>query len=145
MHRPLALLSIAVAFVAAACATPDPGLRVATPPHATPAADVAWGELTFTGAGGVQLYGQHWRPVTGAPRGVLVMNYLAGPVLAAIPGQVPALAEMPAGCRFADRCELAQPQCRTHRPPLVKVGAGPVPHRVACPVVIAAEGIVAHD
>lgn len=75
MHRPLALLSIAVAFVAAACATPDPGLRVAAPPHATPAADVAWGELTFTGAGGVQLYGQHWRPVTGAPRGVLVIHH----------------------------------------------------------------------
>ena len=62
-----------------------------------------------------------------------------------IPGIPPNQAQLEPGCRFADRCELVQPQCRTHRPPLVKVGAGPVPHRVACPVVIAAEGIVTHD
>lgn len=37
------------------------------------------------------------------------------------------------------------PACRNRRPHLVKVGIGPVPHRVACPVVIAAEGIVIHD
>jgi oligopeptide/dipeptide ABC transporter ATP-binding protein len=62
-----------------------------------------------------------------------------------IPGIPPNQAQLMPGCRFADRCELVRPQCRTHRPPLVKVGAGPVPHRVACPVVIAAEGIVTHD
>jgi oligopeptide/dipeptide ABC transporter ATP-binding protein len=62
-----------------------------------------------------------------------------------IPGIPPNQAQLEPGCRFADRCELVQPSCRTHRPPLVKVGAGTVPHRVACPVVIAAEGIVTHD
>jgi len=62
-----------------------------------------------------------------------------------IPGIPPNQAQLEPGCRFADRCELVQPQCRTHRPPLVKVGIGAIPHRVACPVVIAAEGIVTHD
>jgi oligopeptide/dipeptide ABC transporter ATP-binding protein len=62
-----------------------------------------------------------------------------------IPGIPPNQAQLMPGCRFADRCELVQPKCRSHRSPLVKVGAGPVPHRVACPVVIAAEGIVTHD
>lgn len=71
MHRSFVLL----VAVAAACATPDPGLRVAAPPHATPAADVAWDELTFAGAGGVPLYGQRWRPISGEPRGVLVIHH----------------------------------------------------------------------
>lgn len=62
-----------------------------------------------------------------------------------IPGIPPNQAQLEAGCRFAERCELVQPQCRSHRPPLVKVGTGAVPHRVACPVVITAEGIVTHD
>lgn len=62
-----------------------------------------------------------------------------------IPGIPPNQAQLMPGCRFADRCDRVQPTCRSHRPPLVKVGAGAVPHRVACPVVIAAEGIVTHD
>ena len=32
--------------------------------------------------------------------------------LATIPGQVPPLAAMPAGCRFADRCPHVMPVCR---------------------------------
>ncbi len=36
-----------------------------------------------------------------------------------IPGRVPALHEMPSGCRFADRCPYVLPRCRAEHPPLV--------------------------
>ncbi len=62
-----------------------------------------------------------------------------------IPGIPPNQAQLEAGCRFADRCDQVQPQCHTRRPRLQTVGTGAVLHRVACPVVIAAEGIVTHD
>ena len=62
-----------------------------------------------------------------------------------IPGIPPNQAQLEAGCRFADRCDRVQPQCHTRRPRLQTVGNGAVPHRVACPVVIAAEGIATHD
>ena len=35
-----------------------------------------------------------------------------------IPGQVPAAAELPAGCHFAPRCTRAEPRCRTDVPVL---------------------------
>ena len=40
-----------------------------------------------------------------------------GAALATIPGQVPALAEMPPGCRFANRCQHAMALCREVSPP----------------------------
>ena len=33
-------------------------------------------------------------------------------VLSSIPGRVPAVGEMPAGCRFEPRCTYAEPRCR---------------------------------
>jgi peptide/nickel transport system ATP-binding protein len=60
------------------------------------------------------------RPMLGAPR--------TAP-LATIPGRVPALHEMPAGCAFADRCTLAIDACRTALPPAAAVDAD---HRVRC-------------
>ncbi|MCX6937621.1 MAG: ABC transporter ATP-binding protein [Verrucomicrobia bacterium] len=48
--------------------------------------------------------------------------------LATIPGQVPGLAEMPAGCRFQNRCPHATPACAS-QPPLEPVSAA---HTVAC-------------
>jgi peptide/nickel transport system ATP-binding protein len=36
-----------------------------------------------------------------------------------IPGRVPGHHEMPAGCRFADRCPYVLPVCREQHPPLV--------------------------
>ena len=48
--------------------------------------------------------------------------------LATIPGLVPGLAEMPAGCRFANRCPWAAPACAT-QPPLETIAAS---HTVAC-------------
>ncbi len=48
--------------------------------------------------------------------------------LATIPGLVPTLAEMPTGCRFANRCPLATNACAM-QPPLETLSAG---HTVAC-------------
>jgi peptide/nickel transport system ATP-binding protein len=44
-----------------------------------------------------------------------------GTRLATIPGRVPALTEMPAGCAFAERCHLAIDACRSAQPPVVAV------------------------
>jgi peptide/nickel transport system ATP-binding protein len=49
--------------------------------------------------------------------------------LATIPGRVPALHEMPAGCAFADRCTLAVAACRVAFPAAAAVAAG---HAVHC-------------
>ncbi|WP_417773478.1 ABC transporter ATP-binding protein [Stappia sp.] len=49
--------------------------------------------------------------------------------LATIPGMVPAIDAMPAGCRFAPRCPFADDGCVSAPPPLVPVTAG---HTVAC-------------
>ncbi len=48
--------------------------------------------------------------------------------LATIPGLVPGLADMPSGCRFANRCPLAAPACQK-QPPLETIAPG---HTVAC-------------
>ena len=49
--------------------------------------------------------------------------------LTTIPGQVPSLAAMPGGCRFADRCTHVMPVCRDVSPPWREVGYG---HTVRC-------------
>jgi peptide/nickel transport system ATP-binding protein len=48
--------------------------------------------------------------------------------LVEIKGMVPSLHELPAGCKFVDRCERAQDRCRTEEPELVQLGAS----RVRC-------------
>jgi peptide/nickel transport system ATP-binding protein len=42
--------------------------------------------------------------------------------LVEIPGMVPSLAELPVGCKFAERCEAAQDRCRAEEPALVQLG-----------------------
>ena len=59
----------------------------------------------------------------------------AGRRLQSIPGAVPELVALPAGCTFADRCVLAEPACRGTPPAPVSVGRG---HFVACRRVDAA-------
>ena len=54
------------------------------------------------------------RPRLGATRGTR---------LATIPGRVPELADLPAGCPFAERCARAADDCRRAMPPEVGVGA----------------------
>jgi oligopeptide transport system ATP-binding protein len=49
-----------------------------------------------------------------------------------IPGDAPDPVDLPTGCRFANRCPVAQDQCRTQEPPLVSVANG---HRIACHLV----------
>ncbi|MFB9325623.1 ABC transporter ATP-binding protein [Paenibacillus aurantiacus] len=49
--------------------------------------------------------------------------------LEAIPGSVPDLARLPAGCRFHPRCPAATDRCRSETPPLTQSGSG---HLVRC-------------
>ncbi|MCL6601084.1 MAG: ABC transporter ATP-binding protein, partial [Alicyclobacillus macrosporangiidus] len=53
-------------------------------------------------------------------------------VLYSIPGTVPDAAVFPQGCRFADRCPIAQPSCREKMPELREVKPG---HFVRCDLV----------
>jgi peptide/nickel transport system ATP-binding protein len=48
-----------------------------------------------------------------------------------IQGQVPPISRMPEGCRYAARCDLAQPVCRRLDPALHSIEAGSA-HEVAC-------------
>ena len=60
------------------------------------------------------------RPRLGAPKGTRLRT---------IPGTVPELADLPPGCAFADRCDIAEARCRAVFPPPVTVSAG---HTVRC-------------
>lgn len=64
----------------------------------------------------------------GAIPGVFERNAAA----TAIPGQVPNLAALPPGCRFAPRCQLAEPGCSSADPELRADETG---HALACHVV----------
>ena len=55
------------------------------------------------------------------------------PRLPAIPGMVPPLSQLPAGCRFHPRCPQARPACAERSPPAIEVEAG---HRAACIALI---------
>ena len=64
----------------------------------------------------------------GLLRSVPRMSALAtGEPLHIIPGRVPDLDELPAGCRFFDRCERAESRCESEAPRLIEQ-----PHPVAC-------------
>jgi peptide/nickel transport system ATP-binding protein len=53
---------------------------------------------------------------------VLPTSETRGTRLAAIPGSMPRLDEMPSGCRFHPRCSLANDRCRDHAPVLQSLG-----------------------
>lgn len=55
--------------------------------------------------------------------------------LTAIPGSVPSLPNVPAGCRFHPRCPHAQPDCRQFEP--VELPAASTDHTVRCPYALA--------
>ncbi len=58
-----------------------------------------------------------------------------------IPGLPPNQTKVEPGCRFAERCPIAQPSCLAHRPILLPVSDSSVLHRAACPVVLNAQGV----
>ena len=69
----------------------------------------------------------HARPRLGLARGTRLHT---------IAGSVPDLADMPSGCAFAPRCELAVPACHEARPVLAPIKGQPpglLAHTVACP------------
>jgi len=63
------------------------------------------------------------RPQLGTPRGQRLHT---------IPGQVPELMQLPAGCPFHDRCAWAEPACTQTRPPLRDCGTPPNRHQASC-------------
>jgi peptide/nickel transport system ATP-binding protein len=65
------------------------------------------------------------------PRLASIYSETNGPParLQEIPGMVPGLANLPAGCAFAPRCPFADATCERSDPPLVADGAG---REVAC-------------
>jgi peptide/nickel transport system ATP-binding protein len=76
-----------------------------------------------------ELFAQPRHPYT---QGLLASIPRAGVTterLTEIPGIVPALNDMPAGCAFAPRCSQAMERCRQSAPPLVDIGAA---RTVAC-------------
>ncbi|WP_425068084.1 ABC transporter ATP-binding protein [Reyranella sp.] len=80
-------------------------------------------------APGADLFGAARHPYT---QGLLAaLPTLTGPRrrLAAIPGTVPEPGSMPAGCRFAPRCPVAEARCATVPPPSRLVGFR---HLTAC-------------
>jgi oligopeptide/dipeptide ABC transporter ATP-binding protein len=52
-----------------------------------------------------------------------------GTPLDAIQGVVPSLMNLPAGCRFSDRCELSEKRCVYEAPPITEISPG---HQSRC-------------
>jgi peptide/nickel transport system ATP-binding protein len=61
--------------------------------------------------------------------GLLAAGETAAERLQEIPGRVPALIDLPAGCTFAPRCVLADARCRAEYPAYEEKQPG---HWVAC-------------
>ncbi len=77
-----------------------------------------------------ELYARPRHPYTrGLMASVPRLDGDTGKRLVPIEGQPPNLAELPAGCAFAPRCQHATDACRQTRPPLRDVG---LQHQVAC-------------
>jgi peptide/nickel transport system ATP-binding protein len=81
-------------------------------------------------ASAADLFGNPTHPYTAALLAAAPRPDRTSTAIVSIPGQVPALAEMPTGCRFQSRCALAQSRC-TDRPPLTRAGDREM-HRVRC-------------
>jgi oligopeptide/dipeptide ABC transporter ATP-binding protein len=62
-------------------------------------------------------------------RAVPRLELKAGERLNEIEGTVPNLAEIPAGCRFRERCPAAVERCKAVDPALLEIEPG---HKVAC-------------
>jgi oligopeptide/dipeptide ABC transporter ATP-binding protein len=58
--------------------------------------------------------------------------------LAAIPGNVPSIMNLPVGCKFCTRCSLKQDVCETSEPPLIEIEPN---HFVRCHFVKPTGGV----
>ncbi|MDA8069063.1 MAG: ABC transporter ATP-binding protein [Actinomycetota bacterium] len=88
--------------------------------------------------GGVDeiFHGQRRHPYVAALIGAIPSVLKGGLTVRPIPGQVPSLAELAPGCRFAPRCQRAVTICHQQEPALLADGGD---HLVACHVVNAGE------
>ncbi|HBT88479.1 ABC transporter ATP-binding protein [Desulfobacter sp.] len=83
------------------------------------------------------LFRKPFHPYTkGLLRSIPSLAQTAKEPLPTIPGNVPALSEMHAGCRFAKRCNRVSAQCEKQRPRLMPVSSG---HFAACHLVYGGE------
>ena len=65
-------------------------------------------------------------PYTQALLAAIPSHRRRGDPLASIPGRVPSLSALPAGCKFAERCPHARTVCREHEPELKRADQGEV-------------------
>jgi peptide/nickel transport system ATP-binding protein len=65
-------------------------------------------------------------PYTQALLAAIPSHRRRGDPLATIPGRVPSLAALPAGCKFVERCPHARTVCREHEPELKRADQGEV-------------------
>ncbi|WP_327067083.1 ABC transporter ATP-binding protein [Kitasatospora sp. NBC_01302] len=75
-----------------------------------------------------ELFGAPQHPYTLGLIGAVPRLDRRGGPLVPIPGNPPALTDLPPGCPFAARCPLVEDRCREAEPALT----GPVDHRAAC-------------
>lgn len=98
---------------------------------------VMYGGSVVEGAATPELFAHRAHPYT---RGLFAarprLGLARGTRLTTIPGSVPELMDLPAGCAFADRCAWAVADCRD-KPPLTESIAlqksSDEPHMVSCP------------
>ncbi|MDD3355011.1 ABC transporter ATP-binding protein [Zoogloea sp.] len=79
------------------------------------------GELVETGPREA-FFGQPLHPYARKLFAALPTRRQRGQALETIPGQVPRLGEMPAGCRFAERCPQVRARCRLETPGMHVLG-----------------------
>ncbi len=98
---------------------------------------VMYGGAVVESAATPKLFAHRAHPYT---RGLFAarpqLGLARGTRLTTIPGSVPELMDLPAGCAFADRCEWAVADCRLTTPQAETMECGPASdllHTVACP------------
>jgi oligopeptide/dipeptide ABC transporter ATP-binding protein len=74
----------------------------------------------------VSIFEHPRHPYTQALLAAIPSHRRRGDPLATIPGRVPNLSALPAGCKFVDRCPHAHTVCREHEPELKRADGGEV-------------------